>query len=79
MKYVQTHLPLECRSNTIQFILGNTFPFVVFTSFGAFWLGYGATLMPMYNAIAAYKEVGNAESTGAETVGFNVGIGKSAS
>jgi len=57
-----------------EFILGNTFPFVVFTSFGAFWLGYGATLMPMYNAIAAYKEAGNAESTGAETVGFNVGI-----
>ena len=30
----------------LQWILGNTFPFVVFTSFGAFWLGYGATTFP---------------------------------
>jgi len=58
-----------------EWILGNTFPFVVFTSFGAFWLGYGATLMPYYNSIAAYKVPGSETSTGAETVGFNVGIG----
>jgi succinate-acetate transporter protein len=50
---------------------------VVFVSFGAFWLGYGATLMPYYNAIAAYKDNDNQNSTGAESVGFNVGIGKS--
>jgi uncharacterized protein len=64
------------KTNAKQWILGNTFPFVVFTSFGAFWLGYGATLMPEYNAIAAYKDANVQGSTGAESVGFNVGIGK---
>jgi succinate-acetate transporter protein len=68
---------LVCIANTTQWILGNTFPFVVFVSFGAFWLGYGATLQPMYNSIAAYKTAGDANSTGAESVGFNVGIGRS--
>jgi len=37
-----------------EFLLGNTFPFVVFGTFGAFWLSYGATLQPFYNAYGAY-------------------------
>ena len=41
--------------SVLEFILGNTFPFVVFGSFGAFWLTYGATLTPYYNAAAAYQ------------------------
>lgn len=38
----------------LEFILGNTFPFVVFGSFGAFWLTFAATLTPFYNAAVAY-------------------------
>jgi len=38
----------------LEFILGNTFPFVVFGSFGAFWLSFGATLTPYFNAFIAY-------------------------
>lgn len=38
----------------LEFILGNTFPFVVFGTFGSFWLTFGATLTPYYNASAAY-------------------------
>ena len=38
----------------LEFILGNTFPFVVFGSFGAFWLSFGATLTPYFNASIAY-------------------------
>ena len=38
----------------LEFILGNTFPFVVFGTFGAFWLTFAATLTPMYNASVAY-------------------------
>lgn len=38
----------------LEFILGNTFPFVVFGSFGAFWLAFGATLTPYFNASVAY-------------------------
>jgi len=60
-----------------QWILGNTFPFVVFCSFGAFWLGYGATLQPSYGAYSAYRDPTVQSSTGLESVGFNVGIGKS--
>lgn len=39
----------------LEFILGNTFPFVVFGSFGAFWLTFGMTLTPFYNAAIAYQ------------------------
>lgn len=39
----------------LEFVLGNTFPFVVFGSFGGFWLTFGGTLTPMYNAAAAYQ------------------------
>jgi len=38
----------------LEFVLGNTFPFVVFSSFGAYWLTIGATLTPYFNAAAAY-------------------------
>jgi uncharacterized protein len=41
-------------SSVLEFILGNTFPFVVFGSFSAFWLTYAATLTPYFNAIIAY-------------------------
>ena len=41
-------------ASILEFILGNTFPFVVFGSFGAFWLTYGATLTPYFNAQEAY-------------------------
>jgi succinate-acetate transporter protein len=64
-------------SDNKQWILGNTFPFVVFASFGAFWLGFAATLQPIYNAYGAYADPSVQGSTGLESVGFNVGIGKS--
>ena len=38
----------------LEFVLGNTFPFIVFGSFGAFWLTYGATVTPYFNASGAY-------------------------
>ncbi len=39
----------------LEFFLGNTFPFVVFGTIGAFWLTYGTTLTPFYNAAGAYS------------------------
>jgi len=39
----------------LEFVLGNTFPFVVFGTFGAFWLSFGATLTPYFNAAGAYQ------------------------
>ncbi|KAH7237999.1 GPR1/FUN34/yaaH family-domain-containing protein [Fusarium solani] len=37
-----------------EWILGNTFPAVVFSQFGGFWFTYGATLVPGYGAYSAY-------------------------
>lgn len=34
----------------LEWILGNTFPAVVFTSFGAFWFSFGSTLVPSFDA-----------------------------
>ncbi|PPJ52238.1 hypothetical protein CBER1_09728 [Cercospora berteroae] len=39
-----------------ELILGNTFPAVVFTTFGAFWFSFGGTLQPFYGAWAAFAE-----------------------
>jgi succinate-acetate transporter protein len=47
----------------LEFILGNTFPFVVFSSFGAFWLAFGATLTPYFNASVAYDPTHPAQSS----------------
>lgn len=38
-----------------EWILGNTFPSVVFFTFGGFWATFGATLTPFFNAINGYK------------------------
>lgn len=35
-----------------EFILGNTFPFVVFFGYGAHFLTYATTFMPFYGAVA---------------------------
>ena len=56
----------------LQWILGNTFPCVVFGSFGAFWLSYGATLQPFYNAYGAYiASPQDPVASGLEQPGFN--------
>lgn len=55
----------------LEFILGNTFPFVVFISFGAFWLTFAATLQPFYMAYGLYAPAGAASpAEGLATVGF---------
>lgn len=58
-------------------MLGNTFPFVVFMSFGAFWLSYGITLQPSYGAYTAYAPANStSEAAGLATKGFNASFGK---
>lgn len=60
--------------SVLEFILGNTFPFVVFGSFGAFWLAYAATLTPYFNASIAYDPqnptASSADPTFEETFAF---------
>lgn len=52
-----------------EFLIGNTFPFVVFGSFGAFWLSWAATLQPSFNAYGAYSTTDN-PADGINTIGF---------
>jgi len=59
----------------LEFILGNTFPFVVFISFGAFWLTFAATLQPFYYAYGLYAPSGQPEAAGLGTVGFTASFG----
>ncbi|GME38655.1 GPR1/FUN34/yaaH protein [Neofusicoccum parvum] len=54
-----------------EWIIGNTFPFVVFCSFGAFWLSFGGTLQPFFNAYGAYSTDPTNPAAGLTTVGFN--------
>lgn len=60
----------------LEFILGKTFTFVVFSSFGGFWLTLASTLQPFYNASGAYAPL-NATSAqqGFATVGFTASFG----
>ncbi|KAI1358089.1 GPR1/FUN34/YaaH-class plasma membrane protein [Xylaria arbuscula] len=60
----------------LEFFLGNTFPSVVFVSFGAFWLSYGGLLLPQLNAYAAYAPPdATSIAEGLETTGFNASFG----
>lgn len=44
----------------MEWIIGNTFPFVVFTSFGGFWLAFAIIQDPSVGVAAAYSATGNA-------------------
>ncbi|KAI0490173.1 GPR1/FUN34/YaaH-class plasma membrane protein [Xylaria cf. heliscus] len=60
----------------LEFFLGNTFPSVVFVSFGAFWLSYGGLLLPQLNAYVAYAPPdATSAAEGLQTQGFNASFG----
>jgi hypothetical protein len=69
-----TSLSSDTDTNSSQWIIGNTFPFVVFGSFGAFWFTFGMTLTPSFNASTAYTVAGGAAAD--DTVGFPATFGK---
>ncbi|TVY29548.1 Protein alcS [Lachnellula hyalina] len=58
----------------LEFILGNTFPSVVFMAFGAFWLTFGSTLQPFYFAYGSYSPT-TTPADGLQTVGFTASFG----
>ncbi|OAL22778.1 hypothetical protein AYO22_06686 [Fonsecaea multimorphosa] len=59
----------------LEWVAGNTFPFVVFASFGGFWISYGATLLPFFNAFGAYSPDPKDLTAGLESQGFNASFG----
>lgn len=60
----------------LEWVLGNTFASVVFTTFGAFWLSFAGTLVPSFNAYGAYASPDAPVATGLATQGFNASLGK---
>ncbi|CEJ89895.1 hypothetical protein VHEMI05711 [[Torrubiella] hemipterigena] len=54
-----------------EFFLGNTFPCVVFLTFGTFWLSFAGTLNSSFEAYALYAPPGEAAAVGITTPGFN--------
>ena len=64
-------------SGLLEFVLGNTFSFVVFMSFGAFWLTFAITLQSSYGAYSTYAPAGSTSpAEGLATKGFNASFGK---
>lgn len=59
----------------LEWILGNTFPAVVFGTFGTFWLSFASTLNPSFSAFASYAPAGEPGAAGLETQGFNASFG----
>ncbi|KAI8280780.1 GPR1/FUN34/YaaH-class plasma membrane protein [Colletotrichum sp. SAR 10_98] len=59
----------------LEWVLGNTFPATVFTTFGAFWASFGGTLNPSFAAFSSYAPAGEAGATGLATKGFNASFG----
>ncbi|KAK5997773.1 Protein alcS [Cladobotryum mycophilum] len=60
----------------LEWVLGNTFPAVVFLSFGTFWLSYAGTLNPSFAAISSYAPPdAKSGAEGAITQGYNASIG----
>ncbi|KAJ5518756.1 GPR1/FUN34/yaaH [Penicillium expansum] len=55
----------------LEFISGNTFPFILFCGYGGWWLSYGATLQPFFGAYGAYSPDASDPSKGLEVAGFN--------
>jgi succinate-acetate transporter protein len=64
-------------SGIMEFVLGNTFPFAVFMSFGAFWFTFAITLQQGYGAFTTYAPPGSPDpAVGILTPGFNASFGK---
>lgn len=53
---------LQVIGAVLEFVLGNTFSFVVFSTFGGFWLAFGTTLQPSSGTAAAFEASGGHES-----------------
>lgn len=67
---------LQLLGGFLEWVLGNTFPSVVFCTFGAFFLSFAATLSPSFAAFSTYAPVGADGSEGLVTQGFNASFGK---
>lgn len=59
----------------LEWFLGNTFPSVVFSAYGAFFLSFAGTLTPSFAAFASYAPAGAEPAAGLRTQAFNASFG----
>ncbi|QQK48390.1 GPR1/FUN34/yaaH [Penicillium digitatum] len=57
-------------TSILEFIIGNTFPCVVFGTIGGFWFAFAATMIPSFNAAAPYSSSGTDTAAGLASEGF---------
>jgi succinate-acetate transporter protein len=62
----------------LEFVIGNTFAYAVYMSFGAFWFTLAITLQPSYGAFTTYAPGASPEDAIASP-GFNASFGKNRS
>ncbi|CAK7233971.1 hypothetical protein SBRCBS47491_008790 [Sporothrix bragantina] len=58
-------------SGLLEWVLGNSFPSIVFCSVGCFWFSFGGILCPSFGTYGFYAAPGEAASTGLAAPGFN--------
>ncbi|KAK9853713.1 uncharacterized protein MYU51_005111 [Penicillium brevicompactum] len=57
-------------TSILEFIIGNTFPCVVFGTIGGFWFAFAATMIPSFNAAAPYSSSGTDTAAGLASESF---------
>ncbi|OQE41105.1 hypothetical protein PENCOP_c005G08075 [Penicillium coprophilum] len=57
-------------TSILEFIIGNTFPCVVFGTIGGFWFAFAATMIPAFNAAAPYSSSGTDTAAGLASASF---------
>jgi len=60
----------------LEWLMGNTFPSVVFAAYGAFFFSFGGTLTPSFSAFASYAASGEDPASGLRSQGFNASFGR---
>lgn len=67
---------LQLLTGLLEWILGNTFPSVIFCTYGAFFLSFAGTLDPSFATFSSFAAAGEDATTGLTTQAFNAGFGK---
>lgn len=71
---------LQLIACTMEWVLGNTFSFLVFGSFGAAWFALACTNLPMFDAMDAYtRTAATPEAVAAAQAEFYSSFGKDTS
>ncbi|KAK7746433.1 hypothetical protein SLS53_002392, partial [Cytospora paraplurivora] len=65
---------LQVIAGLLEWFLGNTYPSVIFCTFGAFFLSFAGILNPSFAAFSSFATAGQDPSTGLTTRSFNAGF-----